>query len=82
MTHASDHVGVKGGGVLALSQNSLAENLGTHLFNSLLAKERERLGAGIGGDAMALKTDLFHAKDLGRGLEGKMLLRVPWLLLG
>jgi hypothetical protein len=82
VTHASDHVGVEGGSVLALFQNSLTENLGTHLLNSLLAKERERLRAGVGGDTMALKTNLLHAENLGGRLESQMLLGVPCLFLG
>ena len=77
VTHATDHVGDEVGTVPAVLEHGLTEDLTAHLQHGLLAEEGERLRDSVGRDTVALKADLLHRRDLGRGLEGQMLRGIP-----
>lgn len=80
--HAADHVLVKRRAELAIAQTLLAKHLRANLPHGLLAEEGERVGDGVGRDAVALEADVLHGDDVGGGREGDVLLGVEGLALG
>lgn len=80
-THTPDHVLVEGGGELAVTEDFIAENLGSDLLNRILREEREGLSHGVGGDAVAFETNVLHLDDVIGGLESNVLAGIELLLL-